>query len=62
MSFDLHRKLAEQFNGSKQWGYRAVDTLVSLTWDVNRLRLPRTHSATCRRNWSPHSLERITDV
>lgn len=29
MSYDLHRKLAEQFNGAKQWGYRAVDTLVS---------------------------------
>lgn len=28
MSFDLHRKLAEQFNGSKNWGYRTVDTLV----------------------------------
>lgn len=62
MSFDLHRKLAEQFNGSKQWGYRAVDTLVSWTWDVNRLRLPRTRSATCRRNSRPHQLGSVTDV
>ncbi|TXT03845.1 hypothetical protein VHUM_04322 [Vanrija humicola] len=27
MSFDLHRKLAEQFGGPKNWGYRTVDTL-----------------------------------
>jgi glycine/D-amino acid oxidase-like deaminating enzyme len=31
MSFDLHRKLAEQFGGSKHWGYRSVDTLVSVS-------------------------------
>lgn len=30
MSFDLHRKLAEQFSGSQHWGYRSVDTLVSI--------------------------------
>lgn len=28
MSFDLHRKLAEQFGGSQHWGYRTVETLV----------------------------------
>lgn len=38
MSYDLHRKLAEQFNGSKQWGYRAVDTLVSWVGRLNELR------------------------
>ncbi|BEI83590.1 hypothetical protein CcaverHIS002_0401940 [Cutaneotrichosporon cavernicola] len=32
MSFDLHRKLAEQFGGSKHWQYRSVDTL-SVTID-----------------------------
>lgn len=32
MSFDLHRKLAEQFGGAKHWGYRSVDTL-SITVD-----------------------------
>lgn len=42
MSYDLHRKLAEQFNGSKQWGYRAVDTLVSSIAQLGVLRPPRT--------------------
>jgi hypothetical protein len=29
MSFDLHKKLADDFGGKENWGYRAVDTLVS---------------------------------
>jgi glycine/D-amino acid oxidase-like deaminating enzyme len=29
MSYDLHAKLAEEFDGGKKWGYRTVDTLVS---------------------------------
>lgn len=52
MSFDLHRKLAEQFNGSKQWGYRAVDTLVSLARDTNGLRLRRTRFGSYWGEWS----------
>jgi hypothetical protein len=30
MSYDLHAKLADEFDGKTNWGYRAVDTLVSL--------------------------------
>jgi glycine/D-amino acid oxidase-like deaminating enzyme len=30
MSYDLHAKLAKEFEGGKNWGYRAVDTLVSI--------------------------------
>ena len=29
MSYDLHAKLADEFDGKTNWGYRAVDTLVS---------------------------------
>ncbi len=29
MSYDLHEKLAMEFDGEEKWGYRTVDTLVS---------------------------------
>ena len=29
MSYDLHAKLADEFGGNKNWGYRPVETLVS---------------------------------
>jgi glycine/D-amino acid oxidase-like deaminating enzyme len=28
MSYDLHKKLADEFGGGEKWGYRTVDTLV----------------------------------
>jgi hypothetical protein len=37
MSFDLHKTLADDFGGAEKWGYRAVDTIVSVQRDPFRL-------------------------
>lgn len=30
MSYDLHKELSDKHGGAENWGYRTVETLVSL--------------------------------
>jgi len=30
MSYDLHKELSDKYDGASNWGYRTVETLVSL--------------------------------
>ncbi|ORY25520.1 putative cytoplasm protein [Naematelia encephala] len=59
VSFDLHRELAERYAGETKWGYRAIETYVSVhsspahlqNIDIN-LSLPKVQSPT---HWLPHT-------